>query len=51
MARAELILALADRIYEIETGTRPANDEALVGKVLPKLPDDYDPNAPATPEP
>ena len=47
VARAELILSFADRIYELETGTRPPNDEALVGKVLPRLPDDYDPSAAA----
>jgi hypothetical protein len=51
VARAELILELADRIYEIQTGNRPPNDEALVGTVLPRLPDDYDPSAAATPEP
>lgn len=40
-ARADLILSLADRIYAIEQGKPPANVEALVGTVLPKLPDDY----------
>ncbi|HEY2158012.1 MAG TPA: hypothetical protein VGH33_20455 [Isosphaeraceae bacterium] len=40
-ARADLILSLADRIYEIEQGKPPATVEALVGTVLPKLPDDY----------
>jgi hypothetical protein len=39
--RADLILSLADRIYEIEKGQPPPNVEALVGTVLPKLPDDY----------
>jgi hypothetical protein len=39
--RADLILSLADRIYEIENGKPPATVEALVGTVLPKLPDDY----------
>jgi hypothetical protein len=42
-ARAGLIIDLASRIYEIETGTYPKDPEALVGKVLPKLPDDYVP--------
>ncbi len=40
-ARADLILSLADRIYELEKGQPPPNVEALVGTVLPKLPDDY----------
>ncbi len=39
--RADLILSLADRIYELEKGQPPPNVEALVGTVLPKLPDDY----------
>ena len=37
--RADLILSLADRIYEIEHGKPPANVEELVGTVLPKLPE------------
>lgn len=43
-ARADLILSLADRIYAIEQGHPPDNVETLVGTVLPKLPDDYDPS-------
>ena len=51
VARADLILGLADRIYEIEQGHPPANVEALVGTVLPKLPDDYDPSGSPSPSP
>ena len=46
-ARADLILSLADRIYAIEKGGPPPNVEALIGTVLPKLPDDYDPSGAA----
>ncbi len=48
--RADLILSLADRIYEIEHGKPPATVEALVGTVLPKLPDDYDLTARPAPD-
>lgn len=50
-ARADLILALADRIYEIEKGGPPPDVEALIGTVLPKLPDDYDPTGGVSVEP
>ena len=42
-ARANLIVALAVRIYEIETGAVPPDDAMVVGAVLPKFPDDYVP--------
>ena len=51
MSRADLILGLADRIYEIEQGKPPANVEALVGTVLPRLPDDYNLSGGAGPAP
>jgi hypothetical protein len=50
-ARADLILSLADRIYEIEKGQPPATVEALVGTVLPRLPEDYNLTAEAQPGP
>ena len=40
-ACANLIVALAVRIHEIETGKYPASPGELVGKTLTKLPDDY----------
>jgi hypothetical protein len=40
-AVANLIVTLASRMYEIETGTWPASPELLVGKAIAKLPDDY----------
>jgi hypothetical protein len=41
-ARAGLIVGLAIRIYELENGGKaPATTQALVGTVLPKLPDDF----------
>lgn len=52
--RAGLIVSLAGRLYEVETGATAADDAQLVGKVLPKLPDDYVPpdggTAPAGPQ-
>jgi hypothetical protein len=41
-ARAALIVGLAIRIYVLENdGKDPATSQALVGKILPKLPDDF----------
>jgi hypothetical protein len=43
-ARAGLIVGLAIRIYMLENnGKEPATSQALVGKILPKLPDDFIP--------
>jgi hypothetical protein len=42
--RAGLIVGLAIRIYGLENdGKEPATSQALVGKILPKLPDDFIP--------
>lgn len=38
---AGTIVALASRIYELETGKWPASPEQLVGPVLKKLPDNF----------
>ncbi len=40
-AVANLIITYASRIHEIETGKWPDSPEALIGKVLPRLPNDY----------
>jgi len=50
-ALADLIVAFASRIYEIETGTYPSGPALLVPKILPRLPDGLDPedSAPGTP--
>ncbi len=50
-ALADLIVAFASRIYEIETGKYPSGPELLVPKILPRLPDGLDPedSAPGTP--
>ncbi len=50
VTRAELVIAIADRIYEIENGKPPADVQALVGPVLPKLPDDFDPSGGIAPD-
>lgn len=41
--RADLIVALAGRLQELETDKLPDSVEELIGQTLPKLPEDYVP--------